>query len=109
MTVVFSGTQPEYNRYYTKEIKFKNIAKTLDLTIGLTVEMTVSFGSYFKDVMSVLTRVSVRLVKLFSGFISSPFHTNSHLLLDLVFTETFFPGMAHSLSLSAITPKKEVL
>ncbi|MVT44818.1 hypothetical protein GO495_29775 [Chitinophaga oryziterrae] len=69
--------------------------QTPNLTFSLTVEMTAGSGSYFKDVMSVLTRVTG---KLFSSLFSSPFHRNSRLLLDVTPAGTFFIGMAHSLS-----------
>jgi hypothetical protein len=92
-----------------REIKYKNMGQVPYLTFSLTVGMTAGFGSYFKDVMSVLTRVTDSLQKLFSGFFFSPFHRNSRLLFDVVFTGTFFIGMAHSLSLSAVTIKKALL
>jgi hypothetical protein len=94
-----------FARIYQGEIKHKNMGQMPYLTFSLTA----SFGSYFKDVMSVLTRVTDSLQKLFSGFFSSHFYKNSRLLLDVVPTGTFFIGMAHSLSLSAITIKKVIL
>jgi len=98
-----------FARINQREIKHKNMGQMHYLTFSLTVSLTVGFGSYFKDVMSVLTRVTDSLQKLFSGFFSSHFHKNSRLLLDVVPTGTFFIGMAHSLSLSAITIKKILL
>jgi hypothetical protein len=95
----------ESNRHRAREIKLKKVAGTPDLT----VKMTTGFGSNFKAEMSVTDKGYSQVRKLFSGFFFSPFHSNSHLLLDVVFTETSFPGMAHSLSLSAITVKKAVL
>lgn len=92
-----------------REIKYKNLPQTPYLTFSWTVGMTAGFGSYFKDVMSVLTRVTDLLQKLFSGFFFSPFHRNYRLLLDVVPTGIFFIGMAHSLILSAITIKKILL
>lgn len=109
LTVGFPGTQPESNQHYTREIKLKKVARTPNLTLGLIIEMTTGFGSKFKDVMSGLTRVTGLLQKLFSSFFFSPFHRNSRLLLDDVLTGTFFIGMAHSLSLSAITIKKALV
>jgi hypothetical protein len=102
MTVVFSGINQ-------REIKPKNMGQVPYLTFSLTVGMTTGFGSYFKDVMSVLTRITDLLQKLFSSFFFSPFHRNSRLLLDVTPTGTFFIGMAHSLSLSAVTIKKALL
>jgi hypothetical protein len=102
MTVVFSGINP-------REIRPKNMGQTPYLTFSLTVGMTAGFGSYFKDVMSGLTKVTDLLQKLLSGFFFSPFHKNSRLLLNVIPTGTFFIGMAHSLSLSAVTIKKALL
>jgi hypothetical protein len=75
----------------------------------MTLGLTTGFGSHLKAEMSVLTRVTDRVLKLFSGFFFSPFHKNSRLFLNVVFTGTFFIGMAHSLSLSAVTIKKALL
>src|SRR6266480_3039601 len=96
MTLSFAGI-------FARGIKLKNVAKTPYLTLGLTLEMTLGFGRHLKAEMSVLTRVTDRLQKLISGFFFSPFHRNSRLLLDVVSIGTFFIGMAHSLSLSAVT------
>jgi hypothetical protein len=71
--------------------------------------MILSFGRHLKAEMSVLTRVADRLQKLILGFFFSPFHRNSRLLLGVTPTGTFFIGMAHSLSLSAVTIKKALL
>ncbi|MVT44865.1 hypothetical protein GO495_30010 [Chitinophaga oryziterrae] len=109
MTLSFAGILPEYLRHYSRGIMLKNVAKTPYLTLGLTLEMTLDFGSYLKAEMSVLTRVTDRLQKLISSFFFSPFHKNSRLFLDVVSTSTFFIGMAHSLSLSAVTIKKALL
>jgi hypothetical protein len=109
LTVGFPGTLPESNQHYAREIKLKKVARTPNLTLGLIIEMTTGFGSYFKDVMSVLTRITDLLQKLFSSFFFSPFHRNSRLLLDVTPTGTFFIGMAHSLSLSAVTIKKALV
>ncbi|MVT39392.1 hypothetical protein GO495_02235 [Chitinophaga oryziterrae] len=105
MTLSFAGIQPEYLRHYSRGIMFKNVAKTPDLTL----QMTLRFGSHSKAVMSVLTRVIGWLQKLISSFFFSPFHKNSRLLLDVVSLGSFFIGMAHSLSLSAVTIKKTLL
>ena len=102
MTVVFTSINQ-------REIKQKNMGKVPYLTFSLTVGMTAGFGSYSKDVMSVLTRVTDSLQKLFSGFFSSHFYKNFRLRLNVVPTGIFFIGMAHSLSLSAITIKKALL
>ncbi|MVT44824.1 hypothetical protein GO495_29805 [Chitinophaga oryziterrae] len=109
MTLSFAGIQPESNRHYAREIKFKNVTKTPYLTLGLTLEMTLGFGSQVQAEMSVLTRVTDRLLKLISSFFFSPFHRNSRLLLNVVSTGAFFIGMAHSLSLSAVIIKKALL
>jgi hypothetical protein len=102
MTVSFA-------RIKQREIKQKNMGQVPYLTFNLTVGMTAVFGSYFKDVMSVLTKVTDLFQKLFPGFFFSHFHKNYRLLLNVVLTGTFFIGMAHSLSLSAITIKKILL
>jgi hypothetical protein len=109
MTLSFAGIQPESHRHYSRGIMFKNVAKTSYLTLEMTLGLTPGFGSHFKAEMSVLTRVASSFGKLISSFFFSPFHKISRLLLDVVSIGVFFIGMAHSLSLSAVTIKKALL
>jgi hypothetical protein len=109
MTLSFAGTPLESHRHYSRGIMFKNVAKTLYLTLEMTPGLTPGFGSQFKAVMSVLTRVTSPLRKLISSFFFSPFHRYSRLLLNVVSIRGFFIGMAHSLSLSAVTIKKALV
>src|SRR3982750_3480367 len=106
MTVVFAGIHPESHRHSSRGIIFKNVAKIPYLTLEKTLRLTAGFGSHFKAEMSVLTRVTSSFRKLISSFFFSPFHRISRLLLDVVSTRIFFIGMAHSLSLFAVTIKK---
>jgi hypothetical protein len=109
MTLKIAGTPPEHNRNLTKEFLHQNWVKKDYLTPGLTLTMTLVFGSETQAYMAVLTFCMRWFSKLFSRLLFPLSFTNFHRMVTGFSYLVFIVGMAYSLGFSPVTFKNESL